>query len=105
MAASKVFTGRKLCKRYQLFFYVALALVGMQMYLAYTFYSMSQNESMKANEWKRRVEQLEEEHKIHKLVHGEVRSGSFAVMRCDISVTPPVKYIKIVHVRDWGTEK
>ena len=64
MAASRVASAsRRLCLRYQLFFFVVFFLLVIQLYLAFSFWTYSQQEMDKLEAWKKRVERLEEEHK------------------------------------------
>lgn len=71
MAASRVSSARRLCHRYKYFFYIAIFLVLTQLYLAYNFYYINQEELTKLNDWKKRVERLEKVHETlgdkHKL--------------------------------------
>ena len=52
----------RLCRKYQIFFYIAGILVSLQMYLAYSFWSFNQQELKQLGEWKKRVEKLEKHH-------------------------------------------
>ena len=50
-------------------FYMAFILLGMQLYMAYLFYSEKSNESNNLEEWKKRVKRLEDDHEAHNLLH------------------------------------
>lgn len=39
MAASRIASSRRLCVRYQFFFYIAILMLGLQLFLGYSFYS------------------------------------------------------------------
>ncbi len=65
MAASRVASStRRLCLRYKFFFYIAIFLIGMQLFLAWNFYSFNQEEMKKLEVWQRRVEALENKHQV-----------------------------------------
>ncbi len=65
MAASRVASStRRLCLRYKFFFYVAIFLICMQLFLAWNFYSFNQEEMKKLEVWQRRVEALENKHQV-----------------------------------------
>ena len=61
MAASRM--GR-VCLRYRLFFYAAVFLIAMQLFLAWNFYAFNLEEMKKSEELKRRLDILESKHKV-----------------------------------------
>ena len=65
MAASRVGSStRRLCQRYRIFFYVAIFLVSMQLFLAWNFYTFNLEEVRRLEEWEERLKMLESKHKV-----------------------------------------
>ena len=53
---------KKLCFRYQLFFFIIFFLLASQLYIAFSFWSHQQEELRTLEHWKKRVEVLEKVH-------------------------------------------
>ena len=70
MAVSRVAAARRLCHRYQMFIYIALLLISIQLMLALSFYTGNLEEIQKFDDWKRRVERLEQVHADAVVVDG-----------------------------------
>lgn len=56
MAASRMSSSWRICRRYRIFFYFCFIALSMQLFLGYSFYSLNQQELKKLDEWKSNIE-------------------------------------------------